>query len=198
MNKLIGIAAALLCYGGAWAGAQEDNFVNLAKSGADEKVLTAYIGVAGEPFHLTADQIIELTDLGVSSQLIVEALNHGGPAKTATTVAPADRSPSVPVAHETPAAVPNNRSPSVAVAHVTPTIVVSTPAPPVYVYAYPWRWPPSCYGYWPYAYWGVPCYPWWGRGPFYYGRWPGWGRAVAGYRAGFGARGWGRARGGRR
>jgi hypothetical protein len=199
MNKLIGMAALLLGCGGVWAGVQEDNFINLANSGAEEKVLTAYIDVAGGSFHFTVDQIIELKDLGVSSKVISDALKHGGPAETATAAVPVDKSPSIPEANEpsATAAVLKDRSPSAPVVHDT-LAIVSTPAPPVYVYPYPWCY----YGYWPYAYWGgvwISNYPW-GRGPFYYGRWPGRG-TVAGYRAGYNrARGWGRAggRGGRR
>jgi hypothetical protein len=189
MNKLIGIGVLLLAYGSAWAGAQEDDLINLAKSGVNAEVLTAYVDAAKGPFHLTVDQIIELNKLGVSSHTISAALKHGGqaesypyPGNANYPAAPANGSYSTSA--EPPAVAPD-------------TVAVAT-SPDVEVYPYP----DPYYDYWPYVglgWWWGPSYAWWGGyyGHGYYGHGP----AVRGGSPGFHSSGqfarggWGGSRG---
>ena len=76
MKALTGLIGVLLVSGSAWAGAQETNLINLAKSGVDSNVLIAYIDNEKGPYHLTTDQIISLKKLGVSSNVMAAAIRH--------------------------------------------------------------------------------------------------------------------------
>ena len=160
MNKVMGIAILLLSYGLIAAGTQENDLLSLAKSGIEEQILISYIDAAKGPFNLTADQIIELKDLGVSAKVISEALRHGQNAEAAaaepTTAAnpeiaqPAVSNESyVEPATEAPVA-PAYQTPAAPVAPVPPardTVTVATST----VYSYPWCWSPYYDYYWPYA-----------------------------------------------
>ena len=179
MNKLIGIGVLLLAYGGAWAGAQEDDLIRLANSGIDAEVLTAYVDAAKGPFHLTADQIIELNKLGVSKQVISAALKHDGKAETSPNGGQAESYPYPGNANYPAAAANGSYSTPAAPSVARDTVTVAT-SPDVEVYPYPDPyydyWP--YYGYWPYVslgWWWGPSYGWWGGyyGHGYYGHGPG-------------------------
>jgi hypothetical protein len=189
MNKVLGIAMLLAAYGCVWAGAQENDLLNLAKSGIEEEILISYIDAAKGPFHLTADQIIELKDLGVTTKVISEALKHDGntePVIAAPAVAP----------EVAPAPEPAVEPPVAPMARDTTPVVVPMNQP---IYTYPWWWSPYYDYYWPYTYvglWWGPTF-WWGHGAYFYNRWPARGFGV-GFRSGgfvghdgfIGARGW--------
>ncbi len=226
MNKVVGIAILLLSYGLIAAGTQENDLLSLAKSGIEEQIMISYIDAAKGPFNLTADQIIELKDLGVSTKVISRALQHGQNAEAAaaepTTAANPEASQPA-VSHESfvePATVapiaPAYQTAAAPAAPVPPArdTVAAAPAPGAVVYTYPWCWSPYYDYYWPYAdaydgwLWG-PGFGWgfglglgwgygWGHGPFYGGH--GFGRNAGAFRTvgafGGGARGWSGGRGG--
>ncbi len=78
------IATALAANAGLAPNASE--VVKLVKSGVSEDVATAYVRNVSSPFHLSADDILDLKGQGVSSQVIAAMLNHDtqmrGPAQT--------------------------------------------------------------------------------------------------------------------
>jgi len=53
------------------------DLISMARSGVDEAVLETYIATSPQQYDLSADDIITLKDLGVSSKVIREALVHG-------------------------------------------------------------------------------------------------------------------------
>jgi hypothetical protein len=146
MNKVMGIAAVLMVYSGAGAGVQEDEFIRLAKSGLDQSVLISYIDAAKGPYHLTADQVIQLKDLGVSSSVISEALKHDLSAASVV----AESAGAVGTTKEPPVTADKPAAKDTAAAKPAPAQVsaATPPSPPVYVYPDYYYGP--YYGYWPY------------------------------------------------
>lgn len=55
-----------------------DEVVTLAKSGVDQSVVLSYIHNSPGPFEPTADEIIKLRDMGITSQEITAMLERGG------------------------------------------------------------------------------------------------------------------------
>jgi hypothetical protein len=179
------LGLGMFCF--AWAQADYDDLVKLIQSGVDDEVLLAYIESSPAPFDLTADEILNLKDLGVSSKVISEALRHGQAADSQKVIEPAPPAISPVAAPPVPAAQP-----------LQPTV-----APPPndlnisYFYEAlspygnwisvdgTWYWQPSAAtldadwapycsrGHWVYTDWG---WEWssgytWGWAPFHYGRW---------------------------
>src|SRR5437867_1043444 len=50
--------------------------IRLAESGAGDDVVLAYIRNSGAPFSLSADHVLYLKDLGLSSEVLSAMLNH--------------------------------------------------------------------------------------------------------------------------
>lgn len=133
--------------------------VKLSQSGADEQVITAFVKSTATPYRLTADEIIALKNLGVSSSVISVMVSHdsellhkgGGPQFTyeqrlygaggqaSSTAVPVISQPQVPNAPTVPntATVPD--APKVIVPESAPTAPPATvvqqapPAPRVEV-----------------------------------------------------------------
>jgi len=134
MNKVMVIAILFLAYVSVWAGAQEDDLINLARSGIEEEVLITYIDAAKGPYHLTTSQIVELRDLGVSSKVISEALKHGSPENEAAapgsnqvTASPADTIESPMGSIASPLSPVAKSSESTSVTPVTPPPETAVP-----------------------------------------------------------------------
>jgi len=169
--------------------------IRLAQSGVGEDVIKAYVENSASAFDLSADHILYLRDLGISSDLITEMLNRD---KVVRNQSPAAATPAAaPPAAEAPAAP----EPTVPVeAPLTPqaTEVSSPPAQVNYFYSdlspygtwvdlagYGWCWQPTVVvinrGWSPYCHGGHWLYTdcgwyWrsdysWGWAPFHYGRW---------------------------
>jgi len=66
-----------VCLFGPCLADEADDLIKLAQSGVDEEVLLAYIDQTPSPIDLSADDVLSLNDLGVSSRVISEALRHG-------------------------------------------------------------------------------------------------------------------------
>ncbi len=94
--------------------------LRLAQTSVSEGVLVDFIGTIRETFNLSADQIIYLTDLGLSGPTIQALLKHT-PAGGATADAPAVAA--------TPAPVPNTATPLPSTPGVAPQSVMATGAP---------------------------------------------------------------------
>ncbi len=129
MNKVMVIAILFLAYVSVWAGAQEDDLINLARSGIEEEVLIIYIDAAKGPYHLTTSQIVELRDLGVSSKVISEALKHGSPENEA--VAPGSNQVTASAADtiESPMGSIASPLPPVAKSSESTSVIPVTPPP---------------------------------------------------------------------
>ena len=169
--------------------------IRLAQSGVSEDVIKAYIENSTGAFDLSADHILYLRDLGISSDLITDMLNRDKFLRTQST-------PSSPPAAAQPAAeVQAAPEPTVPVeAPLTPqsTEVTTPPAQANYFYSdlapygtwvdlagYGWCWQPTVvvinHGWSPYCHGGHWLYTdcgwyWrsdysWGWAPFHYGRW---------------------------
>ena len=192
------------------------DLISMARSGVDETVLQTYIETSPMPYDLSADDIVTLKDLGVSSRVIRAALLHGRDMDTAS-------------ARQTVREAASDTS------EASQSIVTSSATAPAdsmntsffYDALYPygnwvdvdgvscWQpnaatinsdWTPYCnHGHWAYSDWGwcwVSDYSW-GWAPFHYGRWmhhrnfgwcwvPGnqWGPAWVSWRSGSGYCGW--------
>jgi hypothetical protein len=172
--------------------------VRLAESGVGDEVVTSYIQNSKSVFGLTADHILYLKDLGVSSESITAMLNHDKGLPTSSAVAeastPAPSAPSAPQLTSQPVAAPVPAP----VASPAPAYVSNPPIEVNYFYndlspygtwisleGYGWCWQPRAVvvnrswrpycdgGHWIYTdagwYWQSDYS--WGWAPFHYGRW---------------------------
>lgn len=159
--------------------------VKLVGAGTSEDVVVTYIINAQTPFNLSADQILYLKDVGISSVVITAMLNRDA--------ALATHAPPPAVAAPTPTAPP-----APAVTAPAPAYVGNPPADVAYFYSdlapygtwvdlpgYGWCWRPTVVvgtpgwqpyctgGHWLYTeagwYWASDYS--WGWAPFHYGRW---------------------------
>lgn len=123
--------------------------VNLAERGVGDEVLQAYIENAPTPFNLTAEEILYLSDLGISETVITAMIKHQSPAKAVaqTNAVAITRPPETPGAAVSPGAPVQapGPAPSVSIAATpefdatgqTPAVVYQTQAAPVeYNYFY--------------------------------------------------------------
>ncbi len=167
--------------------------VRLAEAGTSDDVIQAYIQNSPSPFNLSADQILYLKDVGLSSQATTAMLNRdnalrGQPQQEAPAAAPPPSAPPAPQATMAP-------PPAAAAA---PAYVSSPPPDVSYFYndlspygtwvdlpGQGWCWQPSVVvinrGWRPYCdggHWVYTDAGWcwvsdysWGWAPFHYGRW---------------------------
>jgi len=68
----------LACSQPASASEGFETLVQVVKSGADETTLTNYVNASPIPYALTVDEILYLSDLGISSEAITAITTHGG------------------------------------------------------------------------------------------------------------------------
>src|SRR5439155_10018762 len=169
--------------------------IRLAQSGVGEDVIKAYIENSASGFELSADHILYLRDLGISSDLITDMLNRDKVLRNQSP--PAAPPAAAPPVTEAPAP-PEPTVPVEAPLTPTATEVSSPPAQVNYLYSdlspygtwvdlagYGWCWQPSVvvinHGWSPYCHGGHWLYTdcgwyWrsdysWGWAPFHYGRW---------------------------
>lgn len=132
--------------------------VKLSQSGADDQVVTAFVKSSATPYSLTADEIISLKNIGVSSPVISAMVSHDnellhkgrgpqynyeqrlyGPAGQGSSVAPLISEPQIPNAPTMPNAATVPDAPKVTVPESAPTappatvVQQSPPAPQVEV-----------------------------------------------------------------
>ena len=164
---------------------QAADLISMARSGVDETVLQTYIETSPMPYDLSADDIVTLKDLGVSSKVIRAALLHGRAMDTATA------RETVKGATEDAGSADMALATSSAVAPPSDSLNVSFFYQSLYPYGnwvdvdgvWCWQpnaavmstdWAPYCNrGHWVYTDWG---WCWasdysWGWAPFHYGRW---------------------------
>lgn len=168
--------------------------VRLASAGSGDDVLLAYVQNSQSTFDLSADSVLYLKDVGVSSQVIAAMLNRDN-ALRSQAPAPTPPPPPVPVVQPTPAPVIQSAPPAPAPA---PAYVSAPPADVTYFYSdlapygawievagYGWCWQPTAvvvnHGWRPYCdggHWAYTDAGWcwvsdysWGWAPFHYGRW---------------------------
>lgn len=172
-NLFLAAAAigSLLLFAARASADETDELIRLAQSGVDEEVMITFIDQSPDEFDLTADDIVTLKNLGVSPQVITEAMHHNrGNGR-------------VESSQESP--------PPEAMAPQQKDMNVSSFYEAMYPYGtwlnvdgtWCWRpsaadvepdWTPYCsHGHWVYTDWGwtwVSDYAW-GWAPFHYGRW---------------------------
>ena len=164
-----------------------DQVVRLGQSGADEKIISAYVEKAASPYQITGNDIIRLRDLGVSPTVILALIEHS---QSAETLAPQPAVPAPTVAEPAPASAANATSPATSPIPETeaaadfysslspygswqnvpdygwcwqPTVVVVNPSWQPYCDSGNWLWSDNGW------YWNS--YYSWGWAPFHYGRW---------------------------
>ena len=161
----------------SWATEGYNDLAKLVKSKASDDIILAFIDVSNVSYALTADEIIQLKDMGASGKVIAAAIRHKIPGRESE----AQKS----VAASTPptGATYSEQSP-----------IVSSPGDadnyPVYETVYP----PVDYYYYPYST-GCTFYPVWQPNYFYH-RYHGYGRGYSGGHSGWhgsghgGGQGW--------
>lgn len=169
--------------------------VQLVKAGADEKTVLDYVAAAPTVFTLTVDEILFLSDLGLSPDTIKAISEHGQKPDVGVVVQPAG----IEAVAETPVMAPP-ASEMVQETVLAPPVMIAPPAEAVddssfYEGLAPygnwvdldgeWYWQPTAMlvdhgwspycqrGNWVYSDWG---WAWessysWGWAPFHYGRW---------------------------
>jgi hypothetical protein len=175
--------------------------VRLAQSGVEEDVVLAYVQRVTEPFNLSADNIVFLRDLGISSPVLTEMLNRDKEIMDKAATQPALQQVAQPVMPETiPPATEFGMVPPAQLPYPMPdaSYVGSPPVEVSYFYndlspygswvvlpSYGWCWQPSVvvlnHGWRPYCdagRWVCSTAGWcwqsdysWGWAPFHYGRW---------------------------
>jgi hypothetical protein len=171
--------------------------VRLATSGVGDEVVLAYIKNSQAAFNLSAEDVLYLKDIGLSSEVTSAMLNHDSALRgQAQQYAPAAAPAPAPAPAAAPAPAPAP-APTVAAAP-TPVYVTAPPPDVAYFYndlapygtwvqldGYGWCWQPTTVvvtrdwrpyghgGYWVYSDFG---WYWqstysWGWAPFHYGRW---------------------------
>lgn len=183
MLKRLVFVASFLLFTAAWTKASEgfDDIVTLAKAGASEDVLLAFIEKSPVSYHLTDDEATLLDDLGISQKVIDALRAHGGNGGQAPAPAPVAEAPNDPDADIQ----------TVAVASASDDQNISYFYSSLAPYGswisvdgnWCWRptaamtevrWRPYCHrGHWVYTDWGWTWYSdySWGWAPFHYGRW---------------------------
>jgi len=78
-----------------------NDVVSLTKSGVDQSIVLAFIKASPGPFEPTADEIIKLRDMGVSSPVLTAMLERGGQVREQS------RAAAVAAAPDQPAATPS-------------------------------------------------------------------------------------------
>ena len=164
--------------------------IKLAESGVGDDVVVAYVQNYQGSFNVSADNVLYLRDVGVSSAVITAMLNHDNAPKPPTAT-------QVPVQAPPPTQPPPTQPPD-DLGATAPTYVSSPPADVSYLYSdlqpygswvqldgVGWCWQPRVVvinrGWSPYCdggHWVYCDYGWywqsvysWGWAPFHYGRW---------------------------
>jgi hypothetical protein len=169
-----------------------DEVAKLAQSGVSEEVILTYVEKYPDRFNVTADQIVYLNDLGVSSTVVNAMMKHDGAAAPATAQQNVSNAPPIPTNAPPQTDVEVGGNAPIATAPAAPSTDVSyfydSLAPYgswIYVSGYGWCWQPTVavrvatwqpycdFGRW---YWCDSGWYWhsdysWGWAPFHYGRW---------------------------
>src|SRR6266704_2166097 len=165
--------------------------IKMASSGVTEDVIVAYVNNSQAPFDLSANEVLYLKDLGISSPVVTAMINHD----TALRGQAAQNAP--PPSAPAPQPLPPT-SPPVVEAPMTPTVETTPPEDVSYFYNdlapygswvmlddVGWCWQPRTvvvsHGWRPYCdggHWVFSDCGWywesdysWGWAPFHYGRW---------------------------
>ena len=131
--------------------------IRLATSGVGDDVVLAFIQNSQAPFNLSADDVLYLKDVGLSSQVTSAMLNHDSTLRNqAPQYAPAATAPASAPAPATPAAPTPQTSAVTVAAAPAPTYVTTAPPEVTYFYndlspygtwvyleGYGWCWQPT-------------------------------------------------------
>jgi hypothetical protein len=109
-----------------------DEVERLTKAGVDEGVILSYLINSAGTFNLTADQIVRLKNIGVSSQVVNAMIQHDPELISGARPLTAASPPSLPATFQAALAA----QPQPAVATTTPSTASAAPAPaPVQIVA---------------------------------------------------------------
>ena len=132
-----------------------DDVVKLSKAGVDESVILTYVQNSGVAYNPTAQDVIQLRELGVSPQVTAALMQHGSEVRQAATAEAQKQAQAAPPAPAPAQPAPVYSAPT----YVAPASTVTYIGYPSYAYSYPSYYAPTYYSY-PY------CYP---RSYGYYG-----------------------------
>ena len=127
-----------------------DDVVKLSKAGVDESVIHSYIQNSGVGYNPTAQDIIQLRELGVSSQITAALMQRGSEVRQAATVEAQKQAQAAASAAAPAQAAPVYTAPAT---YVAPASTVTYIGYPSYGYSYGGYYGPSYYSY-PYYYGG--------------------------------------------
>jgi len=118
-----------------------DDVVKLSKAGVDESVILSYIQNSGVGYNPNAQDIIQLRELGVSSQITAALMQRGSEVRQAATVAAQKQAQA--------AAAPAQAAPvyTAPATYVAPASTVTYIGYPSYAYDYGGYYGPSYYSY---------------------------------------------------
>jgi hypothetical protein len=137
-----------------------EDIVKLAKAKVDESVILTFIQNSPVAYNPTAQEIIELRELGISSQVISALIRRGDEVRqrAAETAKQSQAAASPPATqNQSSASVPSSVQPTVVYPVISPTVISTYPryyyAPP-YRHYYPSYYYPSYYSCYPRGYYG--------------------------------------------
>ena len=121
-----------------------DDVVKLSKAGVDESVIHSYIQNSGVGYNPTAQDIIQLRELGVSSQITAALMQRGSEVRQAATVEAQKQAQAA-----APAAAPAQAAPvyTAPATYVAPASTVTYIGYPSYGYSYGGYCAPTYYSY---------------------------------------------------
>jgi hypothetical protein len=149
-----------------------NDVVNLVQSGVEDSVVIAFIKSSSVAFQPSADEILKLRGLGISSPAITAMLERGGELRRQAPAtppvaypgynpsAPAPAAQPAPTYAETTAAEPVSAEPVSSVVYIGSSYPAYTYPYYNYYSYYPWGWyyPFSYCGYYPYSSWTPRCH----------------------------------------
>ncbi|HEU0040161.1 MAG TPA: hypothetical protein VFR76_12900 [Verrucomicrobiae bacterium] len=121
-----------------------DDVVKLSKAGVDESVIQSYIQNSGVGYNPTAQDIIQLRELGVSPQIAAALMQRGSEVRQTATVEAQKQAQAA-----APAAAPAQAAPvyTEPATYVAPASTVAYIGYPSYAYSYGGYYGPSYYSY---------------------------------------------------
>jgi cytoskeletal protein RodZ len=136
-----------------------DDIVKLSKAGVDESVILSYIQHSGVGYNPTAQDVIQLRELGVSAQITTVLMQRGGEVRQASTVE-AQKQAQATAAAAPAQPEPVYAAPSTDAAPVSTVTYIGYSSRPNYAYSYGGYCAPTYYAY-PYypRYYGFYGYP---------------------------------------
>jgi len=124
-----------------------DDIVKLSKAGVDESVILTYVNNSGVAYNPTAQDVIQLRELGVSPQITAALMQRGGEVRQAAAVEAQKQAQATAPAAAPAQPAPVYTPPATYVAPASTVTYIGYPSYPSYNYSYGGYYGPNYYSY---------------------------------------------------